>query len=67
MKKKIYLQPAIEITGILPIRLMAGTEGWAKDGNPPTAVEQEKAVSEDDKLQSSGLWDEGYGGFLDLD
>ena len=64
MKKKIYLQPAIEVAGIMPIQLMAGTEGWAKDGNPPTAVVKEEDVNENDKI-SSGLWDDE--GFLDLD
>ena len=64
MKKKIYLQPAIEVAGIMPIQLMAGTEGWAKDCNPPTAVVKEEDVNENDKI-SSGLWDDE--GFLDLD
>lgn len=64
MKKKIYLQPAIEITGITPFRLMAGTEGWAKDGNPPTTVVKEEDVDENDKI-TLGLWDDE--GFLDLD
>ena len=66
MKKKIYLQPDIEVAGVQPLRLMDESRGWAKDGNPPTAVEKEQAVKENDKLP--GLWDEdSYGGFLDLD
>lgn len=63
MKKKIYLQPDTEVAGIQPIRLMAGTEGWAKDGNPPTIVEKEDEAHEINP--SSSLWDED--GFLDLD
>ena len=66
MKKKLYLQPDTEVTGILMFELMGATNGWAKDGNPPTPVEQENGVTEQDK-QPSSLWDEGYGGFLDLD
>ncbi len=62
MKKKIYLQPDIEVTGIQPFQLMAGTEGWAKDGNPPTEVEKEPKVGE---TGTPGLWDDD--GFLDLD
>lgn len=65
MEKKKYLQPAIEVDGIMPIQLMAGSPGWSKDGESPTAVEKEDAVSENDK---TGLWDDdSYGGFLDLD
>lgn len=65
MKKKIYLQPVIEVTGITPLQLMVDSRGWSKDGEPPTAVEKEEAVSENDK---TGLWDDdSYGGFLDLD
>ncbi|MBO4827594.1 MAG: hypothetical protein J5506_10270 [Prevotella sp.] len=70
MKKKPYLQPDIEVVVTLPHRLMVGSPGWAIDGNPPTSVEQEDEVDDDDKLPSSGdLWsdDDGYGGFLDLD
>ena len=70
MNKKPYLQPDTEITGVQPYHLMAATPGWAIDGNPPTSVEQEDEVNDDDKLPASGdLWDDddGYGGFLDLD
>lgn len=61
MKKKIYLQPAIKVKGFLPLRLMDVSRGWARDGNPPTEVEIEDGVDDDD------LDDWGYGGFLDLD
>ena len=68
MKKRLYLQPAIEIIGILPLQLMEASRGWSKDGNPPFTVEQEEEVQEKDKLPSVDLWDDGgYGGFLDLD
>ena len=68
MKKRIYLQPAIEIIGILPLQLLDASRGWSKDGNPPTVVEKEQVVNEGDKLPSPNLWDgESYGGFLDLD
>ena len=67
MKKRLYLQPAIEIIGILPLRLLDGSRGWSKDGNPPTKVEVEGEVEEADKLPPSDIWGEGYGGFLDLD
>lgn len=66
MKKRIYLQPVTEVTGILPLQLMEASRGWAQDGNPPTIVEKEDEVNENDR-QPSSLWDEGYGGFLDLD
>ena len=62
MKKKIYLQPDIEVTGIQPFQLMAGTEGWAKDGNPPIEVEKESEAGGSD---TPSLWDND--GFLDLD
>lgn len=61
MKKKLYLQPATKDVGILPPWVMAVSRGWARDRNPPTAVEQEDEVDEEDRLDS------GYGGFLDLD
>lgn len=61
MKKKLYLQPATKDVGILPLRLMVVSRGWARDGNPPTAVEQEDDVDVED------LDGDGYGGFLDLD
>ena len=70
MKKKLYLQPAIDVIGIQPLQMLNATRGWSQDGNPPTGVEQENEVNENDKLPSSGdLWDEddGYGNFLDLD
>jgi len=35
MKKKKYLQPAIEVTLILPIQLMGNSRGWSQDGNNP--------------------------------
>ena len=68
MKKKLYLQPAIEVTLILPIQLMGNSRGWSKDGNNPYDVEQEEEVKEKDK-ESGNLWgdDDEYGGFLDLD
>ena len=67
MKKRLYLQPAIEIIGTLPLRLLDGSRGWSKDGNPPTVVEKEEGVDENDKLPTS-LWDDdSYGGYLDLD
>ncbi len=67
MKKILYIHPVTEVTAILPFRLICASQGWAKDGNPPTDVEREDAVSQDDKLPSS-LWDDdSYGGFLDLD
>ena len=62
MKKRLYLQPAIKVTGFLPLWLMETTPGWSRDGNPPYKVEQEDEVTESDP------WSEGgYGGFLDLD
>lgn len=61
MKKKLYLQPATKDVGILPPWVMAVSRGWARDGNPPTAVEQEDDVDVED------LDGDGYGGFLDLD
>jgi hypothetical protein len=63
MKKKTYLQPATEVTGVLPIQFMDATRGWAKDGNPPFTVEKEDGVNE-----NNPIWgDDGYGDFLDLD
>jgi len=62
MKKKIYLQPDTEITGVMPLRLMQESRGWSKDGNPPTAVEKEPEVGE---TGTPNLWDND--GFLDLD
>jgi hypothetical protein len=71
MKKKLYLQPAIDVMGIQPLQLLDATRGWSQDGDPPTGVVQEDEVDEDDKLPSPGdPWsedDDGYGGFLDLD
>lgn len=70
MKKKLYLQPAIDVMGIQPLQLMDATRGWSQDGNPPTKVEKEKDVSEGDKLPHDvNIWgdDDEYGGFLDLD
>ena len=62
MKKKRYLKPDIEVTSILPLRLMGASPGWSQDGNPPIDVEEEDDVDEED-LEDDG----GYGGFLDLD
>ena len=62
MKKKRYLQPATEVTGILPLRLLTASRGWSQDGNSPFDVGQEDDVDEED-LEDDG----GYGGFLDLD
>lgn len=71
MKKKLYLQPAIDVMGIQPLQLLDATRGWSQDGNTPTEVTQEDPVDENDKLPSTGdPWsedDDGYGGFLDLD
>jgi hypothetical protein len=76
MKKKIYLQPDTEITGVMPLRLMQESRGWSKDGNPPTGVTQEDPVNKSDLLPPPSTSDpssgddggeEGYGGFLDLD
>ena len=76
MKKKIYLQPDTEITGVMPLRLMQESRGWSKDGNPPIGVTQEDPVNESDLLPPPSTSDpssgddggeEGYGGFLDLD
>lgn len=61
MKKKLYLQPATKDVGILPLRLMVVSRGWSRDGNPPTSVEQEDEVDDED------FDGNGYGGFLDLD
>ena len=68
MKKKQYLQPAVEVTFILPIQLMGNSRGWSQDGDTPNDVEQEDDVNENDK-ESDNLWgdDDEYGGFLDLD
>ncbi len=55
MKKKLYLQPAIEVIDIRPFDLLRTSPGWAKDGNPPIEVEKESDDPED--------WDE----FFDLD
>ncbi len=68
MKKKKYLQPAIEVTLILPIQLMGNSRGWSQDGNNPYDVEQEEEVGDGDK-ESDKLWgyDDEYGNFLDLD
>lgn len=66
MKKKKYLQPDVEDIGMLPFQLMDASRGWSRDANPPTPVEMEESVNENDKLPSSSAWDE-YGGFLDLD
>ena len=63
MKKRLYLQPAIEIIGILPLQLLDASRGWSKDGNPPTVVEKEEEVQGSSPPQN--LWDED--GFLDLD
>ena len=60
MKKKQYLKPDIEVTSILPLRLMGASPGWSQDGNPPIDVEEE-----DDDWEGND--DDGYGGFLDLD
>ena len=40
------------------------SKGWSRDGNPPTHVQQEQDVSDEDIID-----DEigGGGGFLDLD
>ena len=48
MKKRIYLQPDTEITGVMPVELMKRSPGWAKDGNPPFHVEQEDDEDGDD-------------------
>jgi len=61
MKKKRYLQPATEVTGILQLRLLTASRGWSQDGNPPFDVEKE------DDEDWDGNEDDGYGGFLDLD
>ena len=60
MKKKRYLQPATDVTGIQPLRLMTASRGWSQDGKPPFDVEQEGDDWE-------GNENDGYGGFLDLD
>ena len=62
MKKKRYLQPATEVSGILPLRLLTASRGWSQDGNSPFDVGQEDDVDDED-----GNDDDGYGGFLDLD
>ena len=62
MKKRLYLQPAIKVTGFLPLWLMETTPGWSRDGNPPTTVIQEDGVDDTDPWS-----DGGYEGFLDLD
>ena len=70
MKKKLYLQPAIDVMGIQPLQLLDATRGWSQDGNTPTEVEQEGRVGEDGELPSSNnLWgdDDEYDDFLDLD
>ncbi len=67
MKKNQYLQPISEVIGVLPYQLMDATRGWSKDGNPPTTVEQEAGVDENDKLPTDLWGDDSYGGFLDLD
>ena len=72
MKKKLYLQPAIDVMGIQPLQMLNATRGWSKDGNPPYRVYQEDEVKDLDKLLPSGtnVWGDGedhYGGFLDLD
>ena len=68
MKKKLYLQPVIDVMGIQPLQMLNATRGWSKDGNPPTTVKKEEEVKEGDKLPPSDLWsDDSYGGFLDLD
>lgn len=64
MKKKLYLQPAIDVIGIQPLQLLDATRGWSQDGNTPTEVTQEDEVDEDDYFNDD---DGGYGGFLDLD
>ena len=61
MKKKQYLQPAAKDVGILPPWVMVVSRGWSRDGNPPTAVELEDEVDDEDQ---DG---DGYRGFLDLD
>ena len=76
MKKKLYLQPAIDVMGIQPLQMLNATRGWSQDGNPPTEIEIEPGVSNSDIiLPSTGGGggdddddDDGdYGGFLDLD
>jgi len=76
MKKKLYLQPAIDVMGIQPLQMLNATRGWSKDSNPPTGVTQEDPVNESDLLPPPSTSDpssgddggeEGYGGFLDLD
>jgi hypothetical protein len=62
MKKKLYLQPVIDVMGIQPLQMLNATRGWSKDGNPPTKVEKEPEVGE---TGTPGLWDDD--GFLDLD
>ena len=64
MKKKLYLQPAIEVTFILPIQLMGNSRGWSQDGKTPNDVEQEEGVKDEDYFNDDNG---GYGGFLDLD
>ena len=74
MKKKLYLQPAIDVMGIQPLQMLNATRGWSQDGNPPTEIEIEPGVSNSDIiLPSTGGGDDDddddgdYGGFLDLD
>lgn len=48
MKKKIYLQPDVEDIGMLPFQLMDASRGWSRDASPPTPVEMEGSVNEND-------------------
>lgn len=63
MKKKLYLQPAIDVMGIQPLQLLDASRGWSQNGDTPNDVEKEDEVDEDDYFND----DSGYGGFLDLD
>lgn len=64
MKKKLYLQPAIDVMGIQPLQLLDASRGWSQNGDTPNDVEQEDEVDKDDYFNDDIG---GYGGFKDLD
>lgn len=64
MKKKLYLQPAIDVMGIQPLQLLDASRGWSQNGDTPNDVEKEDEVDDDDYFNDDIG---GYGGFKDLD
>ncbi len=64
--KKIYIQPIITfeaIEGEYPF-FLTESNGWSKDGNPPTNVEKESSNPDD---WGDGNDDDGWGDFIIAD